>query len=633
MKNDEMTNDLNNSPCQLVLNRDGRPSGFGRVQFRYPEAARACRDDLHMKVMEVSGNERADRDRGERYVEIFLYSERPNKLRFKKAVGEGVENCHEEDAEALGITKQHVLEECRQHMSMPGKAELLLSMLGVALSPGSRLYLKKTDQGLKHFLASYPNEFLVDGSKGRELITYVPAKAEAPQKSERLKQWEPIEPKEEPSQLAGLPDLTARFAKVSATLTVPPPESPRATQPSKVVSPMPTLGSNCGNLGTRRSSDSAGPISGNISDLGGFPPTPQIDDMVAVPAPESPKATFASADDTPCCSNFVRTPSNWGTPALEHPHRHHVLGDLDFGIGGNGGNGGTGLAPHTSAGPTEPALAQSWQTWGIAPSAPFWPGAPMFPNANGASGQDPMQSLMALGRPNPGMPGSSESAAAGLAMFGNLMMNPGPWPMAWMPEAPSQPAAQESDIFQKLLLNHEIPMSGQQPQPQPKAQLDISQAPALIRLRGLPFEANEQEILAWMSKYDVSDKVMECKQAVRLYNKPNGKPMGIAVVAINSPEEAEVVLQTLHGKNMRNRYIEVFHHAEGDGGVDKAYVQTPGSGTTGGTGNGAQAKMDSRMEASYLDPAGDTGGSGSGVGMHGAKERQSSTGRAPARTT
>ena len=100
--------------------------------------------------------------------------------------------------------------------------------------------------------------------------------------------------------------------------------------------------------------------------------------------------------------------------------------------------------------------------------------------------------------------------------------------------------------------------------------------------------------------------------------QPNGKPMGIAVVAINSPEEAEVVLQatilnvsiclnmsqyvsmshhqqteiassvvgfmggltflpacfggrstrgamscqTLHGKNMRNRYIEVFHHAE-----------------------------------------------------------------------
>eukprot|EP00913_Durusdinium_trenchii_P021852 g20533.t1 len=160
---------------QLVLNRDGRPSGFGRVQFKTQEMARACRDEMPGGPVDPGAQPE------ERYVEIFLYSERPNKLRFKKIVGDGPE--HPDDAvEALGITKQHVLDECRAHMSMEGKSQLLLSMLGVALSPASRLYLKKTDQGLKHFLASCPNEFMVDGSKGRELITYLGNKKEEPRR-------------------------------------------------------------------------------------------------------------------------------------------------------------------------------------------------------------------------------------------------------------------------------------------------------------------------------------------------------------------------------------------------------------------------------------------------------------------
>lgn len=60
-------------------------------------------------------------------------------------------------------------------MLTPGKGQLLLSMLGVALSHTARLYLKKTDQGLKHFLAQYPQEFGVDGAKGRECVSYFPA--------------------------------------------------------------------------------------------------------------------------------------------------------------------------------------------------------------------------------------------------------------------------------------------------------------------------------------------------------------------------------------------------------------------------------------------------------------------------
>jgi hypothetical protein len=47
-------------------------------------------------------------------------------------------------------------------------------MLGVALSQGARSYLKQMDQGLKHFLSQFPNEFSVDGGKGCEYVTYTP---------------------------------------------------------------------------------------------------------------------------------------------------------------------------------------------------------------------------------------------------------------------------------------------------------------------------------------------------------------------------------------------------------------------------------------------------------------------------
>lgn len=157
----------------LVLNRDGRASGFARVQFCSPDHAKVAREELHMRVMEgscaVSGQDR--------YVEVFLFSERPNKLRFRKTTsGEDVVNVarEEEDlSEVAGISQKQVMAECREHMQTPGKGQLLLSMLGVALSPSSRLYLKKTDQGLKHFLLQYPEDFRVDGVKGREFITYL----------------------------------------------------------------------------------------------------------------------------------------------------------------------------------------------------------------------------------------------------------------------------------------------------------------------------------------------------------------------------------------------------------------------------------------------------------------------------
>lgn len=63
--------------------------------------------------------------------------------------------------------------ECRKHMMMPGRAMLLLSMLGVALSAAAHAYLKKTEQGLKHFLSQFPKEFVIDGAKGSEHVKYL----------------------------------------------------------------------------------------------------------------------------------------------------------------------------------------------------------------------------------------------------------------------------------------------------------------------------------------------------------------------------------------------------------------------------------------------------------------------------
>lgn len=250
---------------QLVANRDGRPSGFARVQFDSPAAAKSARDGLHMQMMELAGGGSGGAGASgaacsgvqERYVELFLYSERPNKLRIKKlATGSG---CGEEEAvEASKVSKEQVVVECREHMMSPGKGHLLLSMLGVALSESARLYLKRTDQGLKQFLAQYPKEFIVDGVKGRECVSYLPALAKGSHNNS---------------------DLPTGF-----------PDSQRKN--------------------TRRAGEgTGGPASGSINDLQRFP---RREEPTLIP--QSPKVTEKIEVDTP--KELGATPSDWGTP---HP--------------------------------------------------------------------------------------------------------------------------------------------------------------------------------------------------------------------------------------------------------------------------------------------------------------------------
>mmetsp|Transcript_22031 Transcript_22031/g.40484 ORF Transcript_22031/g.40484 Transcript_22031/m.40484 type:complete len:762 (+) Transcript_22031:152-2437(+) len=149
---------------QLMTNRDGRPSGFARVQFNSPEVAKRCREKLHLKAME------------ERYVEVFLYSERPSKGRNRRAVVEdgSAEGAAAAAPDLTGVTRETVVAECRAEMADARKPGLLMSMLGVALSQGARNYLKHHDMGLKNFLGQFPDEFTVEGGKGCEFVTYTP---------------------------------------------------------------------------------------------------------------------------------------------------------------------------------------------------------------------------------------------------------------------------------------------------------------------------------------------------------------------------------------------------------------------------------------------------------------------------
>jgi len=148
---------------RLLQNRDGRPSGFARVFFTSPQAAQSCRDALHRKQI------------GDRYIEVLATGDRNGKARNRRSAevapveAAGTENGVGSDQ----FERERILRECREHMSVPGQQQLLLSMLGIALSEPARNFLKRQNLGLKHFLARHPHEFRVEGPKGGEKVFWM----------------------------------------------------------------------------------------------------------------------------------------------------------------------------------------------------------------------------------------------------------------------------------------------------------------------------------------------------------------------------------------------------------------------------------------------------------------------------
>lgn len=155
---------------------------------------------------------------------------------------------------------------------------------------------------------------------------------------------------------------------------------------------------------------------------------------------------------------------------------------------------------------------------------------------------------------------------------------------------------------------------------------------AALRLRGLPFTATEQDVLAFFAKHDVVQHVAEVEKAVKMITKASGKPSGQAIVHMVSKEAAATVQEVLDGQWISSRYIEVFQYSEGEddkasNGATKGAVENGGTGATDNNtgmstiiacppqalpGQTAPGTLQGQVQHSYS--VGDTGGSGGGLG-------------------
>jgi len=196
---------------RLLLNRDGRPSGFARVQFASSDAARACREALHRKLM------------GDRYIEVLTCSDRAGRLRDRRVAytGRAATNLGTEYAGSSGGNSEsadveRVLQELRDHMQLPGRSRLLLSALGIALSAEARSYIHRANLGLKHFLARFSGEFRIEGPKGCEEVVWAGAGLAFPGYAESM------------AQVAMMND--AHAAQQPCTVVPKEPSTPKAVQ-------------------------------------------------------------------------------------------------------------------------------------------------------------------------------------------------------------------------------------------------------------------------------------------------------------------------------------------------------------------------------------------------------------------
>mmetsp|Transcript_19777 Transcript_19777/g.44553 ORF Transcript_19777/g.44553 Transcript_19777/m.44553 type:complete len:722 (+) Transcript_19777:46-2211(+) len=457
----------NESSIRLVTNRDGRPSGFATVQLTSPEAAQQCRDQLHLRSME------------DRYVEVFVYSERPLRGRQRRgAPPEETSAPAARDAgspglaDAVGISREQVVRECRAMMAETPR--ILLSMLGVALSPGARKYLKQTDQGLKHFLAQFPQEFSIDGAKGCEYVAYTP--------TVQLK---------EAIDGFGLGSAPQRKAGLGA------------------------------------------------------------EDLLASPSP----ATKTPLDPTPSAVRGLATPSDWGTPsAMTMPW------------------GGASLpTPWLPPWPADTASGGVDATNGCA----SWPAPPAWPLA----GMTEQQAW-------PGWP-PAQSPAWGA--FANPAATPSPVSVNYsQPLPPPVPFADSNAPDSGSVGGGKVATAVAETSADDGTVKGDAAFAASVRLRGLPFSASEQDVLAFFAQHDIVDRISNSPKAVNLLLRSNGRPSGQAVVQMCDRADAELAQQVLSGQWMGSRYIEVFLYGEEGGDGSKATAGTAPSAGLHGTSPSAQ---------------------------------------------
>jgi len=80
-----------------------------------------------------------------------------------------------------------------------------------------------------------------------------------------------------------------------------------------------------------------------------------------------------------------------------------------------------------------------------------------------------------------------------------------------------------------------------------------------IRLRGLPCDFSEQDVLAFLSQHDMVERVADVEKAVRLTG-----PLGQATVLVRDRLDADVVQRALHGQWLGGGHccVEVWHEPD-----------------------------------------------------------------------
>jgi hypothetical protein len=92
-----------------------------------------------------------------------------------------------------------------------------------------------------------------------------------------------------------------------------------------------------------------------------------------------------------------------------------------------------------------------------------------------------------------------------------------------------------------------------------RAQQDRSLQGYVVRLRGLPYTATDEDVRLFMCGVQLS----EAADCIVFSQGPNGRPTGEAYLEL-ADEQALMLAMTRHKEVMGCRYIEVFHSSKMD---------------------------------------------------------------------
>eukprot|EP00929_Paragymnodinium_shiwhaense_P037190 TRINITY_DN19859_c0_g1_i2.p1 TRINITY_DN19859_c0_g1~~TRINITY_DN19859_c0_g1_i2.p1 ORF type:complete len:949 (+),score=223.76 TRINITY_DN19859_c0_g1_i2:224-3070(+) len=615
---------------RLLLNRDNRPSGFARVQFTTPEAAKMCRENLHRQVL------------GERYVEVLACSERTQKQKRRGPTGmETVEHSMElarpADPAVEGVERERVLEECRDYMRTQGRSDILLSMLGIALSQPARAYLRRCNLGLKHFLAKFPQEFRVEGTKGQEKVLWNVGGQMA---SFNNGGYDPNYQLSNNEAAAAVAAATAIGAPPEASAAILAAAAAAAGERSRGL-PAGVAVAGVGNPGNWWLQPGTAPAPGTeVFKLQEAEPKEKKEEKL-IEKLETKERKLTALNDEPstpklqtpvidqrALDTWNKTPSMWGTPG---PDNLSSLGPLAALGGAGNGNNGTdnpgadflfpGLGPNPLLG-----------GWGLPNGATpdFWGGSNgPWAGFNGA----PFLSGAALAAAT--KPPEANASAAAAGRVAKVVK-----PKTDLAAAPGFPSgAGDKRIEPNATRSHahlhpsahplKHAQAAKEPAPgivEKKAEEEGDKTLPCLRLRGFPFSMGIQDVLAFFAQHDVADLIADSSQAAQMLPKANGKPSGQAVVQMRSLKDAIYAKEALHMQSTGGRYIEVFCYGE-----DEKVVEPPraANANAGGDGNSGQAiqsgppgndagQQDKGLAPPFAMPGWPAGGFEQGAGFGGA---------------